>query len=146
MCASILCSKEWPGWLPIVQFACYAWLLSLCHCVFSCLSHVPGAARAACLPVCPPAAEHSVKLHCYTFGAPRTGNHTFARMYEEAVPETWHIINNDDLVTQAGKFVNLYKRGGPRVLVNRLGALVVRPSYAETVIRRVPGGKWVCCG
>ena len=67
-------------------------------------------------------------------------------MYEEAVPETWHIINNDDLVTQAGKFVNLYKRGGPRVLVNRLGALVVRPSYAETVIRRVPGGKWVCCG
>ena len=87
-----------------------------------------------------PGAEHAIKLHCYTFGAPRTGNHTFAHMYDSAVPETWHVINNDDLVTQAGKFINLYKRAGLRVLVNRLGDLVVRPSYAETAIRRVPGG------
>ena len=31
---------------------------------------------------------------CYTFGAPRTGNHTWAREYEELVPDTWHIIND----------------------------------------------------
>ena len=33
-------------------------------------------------------------MMCYTFGAPRTGNHTWAREYEELVPDTWHIIND----------------------------------------------------
>ena len=30
---------------------------------------------------------------CITFGAPRTGNHAFARDLEEMVPDCWHIIN-----------------------------------------------------
>ena len=30
---------------------------------------------------------------CYTFGAPRTGNHTFAKECNAAVPETWNIMN-----------------------------------------------------
>jgi hypothetical protein len=51
-----------------------------------------------------------------------------------------HIINNDDVITKAGKFWSLYKRAGHRVLVNKLGDLVVRPSYVETAIRGVPGG------
>ncbi len=33
-------------------------------------------------------------LACYTFGAPRTGNHAFARDYREAVPDTWGLIND----------------------------------------------------
>jgi predicted lipase len=33
-------------------------------------------------------------LHCYTFGAPRTGNHAFAAESSHLVPETWHIIND----------------------------------------------------
>ena len=33
-------------------------------------------------------------LHCYTFGAPRTGNHAFAAETSRLVPETWHIIND----------------------------------------------------
>ena len=33
-------------------------------------------------------------ISCYTFGAPRTGNHAFAREYNEAVPDTWGIIND----------------------------------------------------
>ena len=33
-------------------------------------------------------------LHCYTFGAPRTGNHAFAAESSRLVPETWHIIND----------------------------------------------------
>ena len=28
-------------------------------------------------------------ISCYTFGAPRTGNHAFAREYNRAVPDTW---------------------------------------------------------
>lgn len=34
------------------------------------------------------------QIMCYTFGAPRTGNHTFARECNVAVPETWNIMNS----------------------------------------------------
>ena len=33
------------------------------------------------------------QIMCYTFGAPRTGNHTFAKECNVAVPETWNIMN-----------------------------------------------------
>jgi len=32
-------------------------------------------------------------LSVYTFGAPRVGNHAFARDYNQAVFETWNVIN-----------------------------------------------------
>jgi hypothetical protein len=35
-----------------------------------------------------------LQVSVYTFGALRVGNHTFARQYEAAVPDTWHIIND----------------------------------------------------
>lgn len=33
-------------------------------------------------------------LACYTFGAPRTGNHAFAWDYRHVVPDTWGLIND----------------------------------------------------
>ncbi len=33
-------------------------------------------------------------LSCYTFGAPRTGDHAFACDYNGAVPDSWAIIND----------------------------------------------------
>ena len=41
----------------------------------------------------------TVTVGCYTFGAPRMGNHAFANEYNKLVPHTWHIIN--DQVRQA---------------------------------------------
>ena len=38
--------------------------------------------------------RQDVELLCYSFGAPRTGNHAFAREYNQMVPDTWSIINN----------------------------------------------------
>ncbi len=35
-----------------------------------------------------------VEVVCYSFGAPRTGNHAFARDYNHVVPDTWSIIND----------------------------------------------------
>lgn len=35
-----------------------------------------------------------VHVSCYTFGAPRTGNHAFAREMERTVPDTWGLIND----------------------------------------------------
>ncbi|KAL6766612.1 hypothetical protein ACKKBG_A36695 [Auxenochlorella protothecoides x Auxenochlorella symbiontica] len=82
----------------------------------------------------------SVDVSCYTFGAPRTGNHVFAELYTRAVPDTWHIINNDDAVTRNGKFFMLYKRAGFRVLINARGDCIVRPNFVEQFVHRAPGG------
>lgn len=37
------------------------------------------------------------QVSVYTFGAPRAGNHSFARVYERVVPDTWHVINDQVL-------------------------------------------------
>ncbi|KAK9807443.1 hypothetical protein WJX73_007832 [Symbiochloris irregularis] len=79
-------------------------------------------------------------LACYTFGAPRTGNHTFAKEYEHLVPDTWHIINDQDAVPRSGKFMGLFKRGGQRVIINRRGDMIVRPLTIEASLQQVPGG------
>ncbi|KAL6766611.1 hypothetical protein ACKKBG_A36690 [Auxenochlorella protothecoides x Auxenochlorella symbiontica] len=83
-------------------------------------------------------AEH-YEVSCYTFGAPRTGNHAFAKLFASVVPDTWHIINSDDTVTRAGKFFFLYKRGGHRAMINPRGDLLVRPPYVEQFVHRMPG-------
>ena len=41
---------------------------------------------------CPDVA--TLDISCYTFGAPRTGNHAFAYEYNDLVPDTWGIIND----------------------------------------------------
>lgn len=86
------------------------------------------------------ASDIDVDVSCYTFGAPRVGNHAWARLYDNEVPDTWQIINSDDAITRAGKFWVLYKHVGHRVLINRRGDLLVRPSFVEYSIRRSPGG------
>ena len=32
-------------------------------------------------------------LKVYTVGAPRAGNHAYAKMYNKLIPDTWSIIN-----------------------------------------------------
>ena len=43
------------------------------------------------------------RVGCYTFGCPRVGNHAFAKAYAEAVPNTWHVINQQDAVVHSMK-------------------------------------------
>ena len=38
--------------------------------------------------------KQHVEVMCYSFGAPRTGNHAFATDYNRVVPDTWSIIND----------------------------------------------------
>jgi len=38
--------------------------------------------------------KQDVEVMCYSFGAPRTGNHAFAADYNRVVPDTWSIIND----------------------------------------------------
>ena len=41
-----------------------------------------------------------VEVLCYSFGAPRTGNHAFAKDYNRMVPDTWSIINDQVQIFQ----------------------------------------------
>ena len=38
--------------------------------------------------------QSNTQVVCYTFAAPRTGNHAFARENNAAVPDTWSVIND----------------------------------------------------
>ncbi|KAF6262015.1 hypothetical protein COO60DRAFT_1699568 [Scenedesmus sp. NREL 46B-D3] len=80
------------------------------------------------------------QVSVYTFGAPRVGNHMFARQYEAAVPDTWHVINDQDTVPRGGKFISAYKRNGQRVIVNKAGDMVVRPIPLESSMLQAPLG------
>ena len=77
------------------------------------------------------------RLQCYTFGCPRVGNHAFAREYQTVVPDTWHVVNNQDVVVHAMKVFGWYKRNGERVILNGRGGLVVRPMLIELSLLQV---------
>ncbi|CAL8466200.1 g5736 [Coccomyxa elongata] len=82
----------------------------------------------------------NVRVGCYTYGGPRVGNHAFAREFNQVVPHCWHIINNQDAVARAPKFLLLYKRTGQVVIINKTGDMLVRPSFIENSILQLPGG------
>ncbi|EFN56581.1 hypothetical protein CHLNCDRAFT_144281 [Chlorella variabilis] len=84
-----------------------------------------GASLAAALPGGAP------QVRVYTFGAPRPGNHAFARDYLATVPHSFDVIHCDDAVTRGGKFLFLYKRAAHRVVLSPTGDLIVRPSLIE---------------
>ena len=39
-------------------------------------------------------AVQDVEVVCYTFAAPRTGNHAFARDVSRVIPDCWSVIND----------------------------------------------------
>jgi len=81
-------------------------------------------------------AREQLDVTLYTFGAPRTGNHAFARDIAAKVPNTWNVINDQDTVPRNGKFIALYKRPGQRVLINSDGDMIVRPSFIEAAVQK----------
>ncbi|EFN58927.1 hypothetical protein CHLNCDRAFT_140897 [Chlorella variabilis] len=100
------------------------------------------APAAAVAPAAPPpsaAALPAVSLTTVTFGAPRTGNHAFAREYDAALPDCWSIINGQDVVANQAKFLVLFKRAGKPVLLSGAGDLLVRPSRLEHSAQRASG-------
>lgn len=53
-------------------------------------------------------------------------------------PRIWVM---QDIVARRGKLWILYKRSGHRVIINTRGDLIVRPSFAEANVQRIPGGR-----
>ncbi|KAG2429865.1 hypothetical protein HXX76_010645 [Chlamydomonas incerta] len=79
-------------------------------------------------------------LTCYTFGCPRAGNHNFAKVYNMVVRETWNVINGNDVVPLTPKCVVifLYKHPGLKVVLRGPGDIIVRPSFLENAVMRLP--------
>ena len=60
-------------------------------------------------------------------------------MYAAAVPETWSLINERDIIPHIAKFLGAYKRPGQRIIVDRSGSIIVRPSPLEIHVRPQAG-------
>jgi hypothetical protein len=53
------------------------------------------------------------------------------------VPDTWHVINDQDIVVHGMKLFGWYKRNGNRVILNGRGDIIVRPSHLELSLLQV---------
>lgn len=53
------------------------------------------------------------------------------------VPDTWHVINDQDMVAHGMKLGGLYKRNGNRVILLGRGNLIVRPTHLELSLFKV---------
>lgn len=80
---------------------------------------------------------------CVTFGAPRVGNHVFARQYNARVPYTWRVCFDGDIVTSMPPKVApngccgvaFYKHVGIETVVDFAGNVMVDPSFVERSLR-----------
>jgi hypothetical protein len=53
------------------------------------------------------------------------------------VPDTWHVVNSQDVIVHGMKLWGWYKRNGCRVIVNEYGDLIVRPAHFELSLLQV---------
>ncbi|CUG92755.1 lipase, putative [Bodo saltans] len=70
------------------------------------------------------------ELRCYTFGSPRLGNAYLSNVYASAVPETYRVINENDVISHVGLCWHEYN--GREVRINRDGDAVIEGTYLET--------------
>jgi triacylglycerol lipase len=64
-----------------------------------------------------------------TFGAPRVGNRTFARFYNDMLPIHWRIVVGPDVVAKLPKFG--FSHVGKKVLITTDGDLFIDPNSLE---------------
>ena len=68
------------------------------HSYFVCAGHSLGGALAELaafdIQRALRAANKGCFLSCYTLGAPRLGNHAFAKLFRATVPDCWSLIND----------------------------------------------------
>ncbi|KNC75696.1 hypothetical protein SARC_11785 [Sphaeroforma arctica JP610] len=83
-------------------------------------------------------------LTVYTFGSPRVGNHQYAWLYNERIPNTYRIVNDGDPITAlppkiAGTaFLNTYKHVGTCYTLAETGSLVMNPNFIERRLQLKP--------
>jgi pimeloyl-ACP methyl ester carboxylesterase len=72
-----------------------------------------------------------VAIQMISFGAPRVGSYSFARLYDRCVPQSWRVVCDRDIVASLPKFGFMYKHAGTEVMVDRRGNVIADQSYVE---------------
>eukprot|EP00759_Apiculatamorpha_spiralis_P047289 PhF_6_TR43084/c0_g1_i1/m.65786 len=70
----------------------------------------------------------------YTFGAPRMGNTKFKDMYDAAVPNTFRIVNESDIVSRANILMD-NPHVGVEISIDRYGNIICSPTFIERMLR-----------
>eukprot|EP01134_Creolimax_fragrantissima_P004499 CFRG4499T1 len=76
-----------------------------------------------------------VRVQLYTFGSPRTGNQFWGLFFDAAVPNSFRVVYDGDIVTAVPMKVLLYRHVGTEVVVERHGNTIISPTYVERVFR-----------
>ena len=85
-------------------------------CVIKPPGHSLGGALATLAAVFTKRIFYEVECSMYNFGSPRVGNHQFAKEYNEAVPDSWRLVNDRDVITGVPKFFFVFKHIGCALL------------------------------
>jgi len=76
----------------------------------------------------------------YTFGQPRVGNATFARLYDcRLADRTWRLVNANDLVPRLPGLLLGYRHCGQEILLAPGGGCLVNPPWWQTGLSDVVG-------
>jgi hypothetical protein len=73
----------------------------------------------------------------YTYGQPRLGNRTFQRIYNKAVPRSFRVVNESDVVVSMTMFGGYHV--GIEVDVDRYGNFIVKPTEIEKLFPPTTG-------
>jgi pimeloyl-ACP methyl ester carboxylesterase len=72
-----------------------------------------------------------VAIQMISFGSPRVGSYSFARLYDRCVPHSWRVVCDRDIVASLPKFGFMYKHAGTEVMIDRRGNIIADQSYVE---------------
>lgn len=75
------------------------------------------------------------EVSMYNIGSPRVGNHSFEKLYRKRVPNSWRVVNDEDIITTIPKLN--YHHIGRLAHINGAGNLELEPSFMERVIDRL---------
>ena len=78
---------------------------------------------------------NAINIEHYNFGSPRVGDYSFASLYNEAVPKTYRIVHDRDMITSVPKFFILFKHVGYEIVVDKWGNYIENPSFVEKTMR-----------
>ena len=81
--------------------------------------------------------QMKISLKMYTFGAPRVGNHPFAKLVNKMINDSWRVCLDGDPIPAWPKcwlLGNLYKHAKHQALIDVRGNIIVDPLNIENLL------------
>ncbi|GAB5371919.1 hypothetical protein AAMO2058_001621300 [Amorphochlora amoebiformis] len=71
------------------------------------------------------------KIGCITFGQPRVGNRSLARLLDDLIPSYIRVVFERDAITGQPGIPILFKHAGSEIVVDDKGNCIPKPSFIE---------------